>query len=211
MRFGKSVSNFRKIASVGICCALTSLMLSFDVIAQTKSTDGPFGVLMGSQIDSYKSCKLSDTNPGMYLCTTLPKPHPEFSSYVVQYHYSTGICWIKGLGREYNVSAYGTELIDKVDKIAKQIEKNYGKLTISDYLKQGSIWDDPEDWLMGVRKKERIYGYTSYSYELKNNVKSVYVGANVVSSDTGRVIVEFAFDNEDACEKAIQDNDGSAF
>ncbi len=31
----------------------------------------------------------------------------------------------------------------------------YGKRTKYDYLRSGSIWDEPKDWMMSLRQEER--------------------------------------------------------
>ncbi len=75
----------------------------------------------------------------------------------------------------------------------------------------GSIWNEPEDWMMASLKDELMYGYTWDQRNMPNNVKTIFLSAGAMSRDEGYILVEFAFNNEKDCENRAQDKAGQAF
>jgi hypothetical protein len=94
--------------------------------------------------------------PGMYKLVTVPRPHPDFESYILQIGPTTGLCFVKGVGTDVATSVYGSELKSRFQKVRDQLVAVYGKLQETDMLLQGSIWDEPRDWMAGLLKKERL-------------------------------------------------------
>ena len=177
-----------------------------------RSEDGPFGVAMNSKPSDY-GCSTSENNKSAYVCKSLPKSHKDFEAYVLFYHPSNGICQIKALGRDISTNAYGEEIKSKVDEIANQVGKSYGKLKLYDFLKAGSMWDEPQEWIASFSRGERVYTYVSEKKSMKNNVISIVIGAKVANafSDTGHLYAEFTFSNQSECMKNISEEEGSAF
>ncbi|CAO3406389.1 hypothetical protein [Azospirillum largimobile] len=68
--------------------------------------------------------------------------------------------------------------------------------------------------MMGLAKKDRIYSYEwsqKNKSKMKDGIKTVYLAAVASNNDSGYVIVEFSFDNSDACETAEKKAKVSAF
>jgi hypothetical protein len=171
---------------------------------------GPFGVEMGADISSLRHCQSLD-NKGYYRCSTLPNPHSSFDYYVVQYHPSTGACWVKGVGKDIQTNVYGASLRSEIDKLYQQISSHYGKGEKIDLLMPGSIWNEPQDWTMAVLQKDRFYGYEWKKLDNKGHLKSIYLGVSATRSNVGFVFIEFAFTNEEQCESAINSDQSHAF
>lgn len=187
----------------------------FAALGPAAWADGPFGVEIGSDISRYASCSPASSGNGMYTCNAVPKPHSAFESYVLQYAPSTGVCWIKAVGKDIKDNSRGGSTQRNTDEIARQIAINYGPHTsTADFLTPDSIWDEPTDWLMGISEEDRYYGYfweAEEGFPPRNRVVEIGVLAKATSSDTGYVIVEFSGDNEEACEAEISRIEASVF
>lgn len=188
----------------------TSLVLvSFSSHAQT---DGPFGLVIGSPVEQF-DCMESGTD-SIYRCTP-SNPHPAFEIYAVKASSSHGICWIKAIGTDISDNGRGTNTKSKTDEIAAQVASVYGNWTDNfDFLSVGSIWDESDEWLMGMVQNDRYYGFTwgvEDGYEPQKNVVSVYVGADATRSNVGYVVAEFSGSNLAECEEEIAAKQSSVF
>lgn len=171
--------------------------------------DGPFGVTMGSDIETYDCEK--GRRPGFYSCNSVPKPHADFESYIVRYTPSTGICWVKAIGLDIQSNSFGSGIRSAVDRVAEQISVSYGDAEKRDFLMDGSIWDEADDWMMSMHKDERFYSYIWDERKFPNDVKSVYLSATVQNRDSGYIVVEFSFMNEPQCEEKIKKEASDSF
>lgn len=193
---------------------LLSLLMVWSLNTYAQSGDGPFGFDIGSDVSSYKNCSKSN-DTGMYECNSAKKPHPDMESYIIQHFDGIGICWVKGIGKTISDNGSGLSTKAQTDKIKSQIENVYGKSTRTfDFLTSGSIWDDFNDWMMGVAKRERYYRHywnTDDGYQQVKRIKGIAVVAQALASDKGYVVVEFAGDNEDLCEEAANARGEDAF
>ncbi len=179
-----------------------------------QSGDGPFGFDIATDINNYSSCTASDS-PGMYRCSTASKPHPDMEYYMVQAFPSTGICWIKGVGKDIDDSGAGLRTKGAADRISAQIESVYGsERKLTDFLQYESIWDEFDDWMMGLVRNERYYMYVWQSetgFNPLKNVEQIYVAANALSGNVGYVVVEFYGINNDDCDDLANKAGAEAF
>lgn len=167
--------------------------------------DGPFGISMGTPISELKGC--SPIIPGKWRCDTVPRPHSTFANYIVQAHPSTGVCWIKALTGEIASNDFGSQLTSRFDEVAAQLDEVYGKGESMSALMPGSIWKEPREWMMALAKGDRYHARkwaAGSGVELKNNIKTIYLGIVARSTSMGLIALEYAFQNEAECEKAIK-------
>lgn len=182
------------------------------ISSEAQPQNGPFGFNIGSDINIH-DCEKIDS-PGKYSCKA-KKEHPDFESYGVEYYPETGICWIKGIGRNIEFDSYGVSLKAVVDKITGQIESVYGKSTdLSDFISYNALWDDADEWMMAVRQGERYY-MTSWEsdegYIPTKNVDKIFIAAQALSSDVGYPVIEFYGDNYEQCKDISNEAGASAF
>lgn len=181
--------------------------------AQTPK-DGPFGVVMGEAISTYNDCKPSDL-PGIYECTSLPRPHPDFLAYIVKAIDGAGICSVKAATRDIISNGYGDPIRTAADDIAAQISQKYGRSEKYDFLMSQSIWKRPNDWLTGISKSERFYSYLwskGSKARLRDDIQTISVSAK--SSDSTRsgwIFVVFIFTNINKCDDILRDMKAAAF
>ena len=164
--------------------------------------EGPFGITMGSDVASFGCVKL--LSPGFYRCRSIPKPQSDFVSYTIQYHKSTGICWVKGIGRDVQTTRSGEPIQAIADDIAKRISQLYGPAKKVDYLLTTSHWSGREYWMMSMQQGERFYSYTWDDAGMKNQIDRIYVTINTRTLNISYVIAEFQFANWRECEKRIK-------
>lgn len=193
---------------------LLTFMMIFSLHASAQNGDGPFGFDIGSDLSSYENCEKMK-KLGMYNCSSAKKPHPDMEGYLVQYFDGVGICWVKGIGKDISDNGLGLSTKALTDKIKNQVTKVYGKHTNDfDFLTYGSIWDELDDWMMGLVQKERHYSFfwsIEDGYQPVKRVEQIMVAAKATSKNTGYVVVEFSGDNEDLCDGATSAEEESAF
>ena len=175
--------------------------------------DGPFGVTMGSDIDSYKDCKPTKQT-GYFECSALPRSHPDMQKYIIQAMPGIGVCFIRALTGEIETGAHGIELRQRTDDLMEQIAKTYGASKKTDLLMPGSIWKESNHWVMAVLKKDRIYGYDwspKTKAKLKDGLTAIRVAAVATGPTSGRVEVEFHSEKTKRCRQAEQEAKARAF
>lgn len=164
----------------------------------------PFGLTKGLSVSQVGGKAVG--SGGMYRLTSVPKPHPAFESYLAQIAPKTGLCFLKGVGKTIQTNVFGSTLRIEYTKLRDQVSQTYGKYKESDSVLPGSIWTDPEDFMMGLLKKDRVlasqWDMTTGS-TLKRSLKTILVGVQAQSQESGWIFIEYYFDNEPACQKEI--------
>ena len=76
----------------------------------------------------------------------------------------------------------------------------YGEYEEADFLLRGSIWDEPEDWMMALRRNERQLQAVWEGQAMSNSVASVILGASALSTSDGYLVLQYSFENEELCD-----------
>jgi hypothetical protein len=174
---------------------------------------GPFGLSMGMKPTEVgrKLEKLS--NPGGYKTTEVPQSHSAFKEYMLLFGPKTGLCKIVAMGPEVATSVYGRELRSAFDKLEERLKVQYGKNKKYDSLEQGSVWNEPKDFMMGLLKKERTL-VTFWTMEdgatLKDNIGIIELVAKALSLEKGILLVSYDFQNIDECHKELEATEDDA-
>jgi hypothetical protein len=179
----------------------TAIVSVLSLALPTLAEAGPFGVDLDNFRPEAYDCEKQE-NSFLMVCKKFSKPHPDVEAYFIKYIPEIGVCYIKAVSKDIIDSRYGRKLQSSVDEIHNQLKGKYGDATLYDYLNAGSIWDEPEDWMMGLRKNERQYGYEQ---DLKSPIDGVIqfgVYANATSQDTGYWSAQFITPLASACEDA---------
>lgn len=180
-------------------------------VTKTPPADGPFGIKMGlskSEIEAMMNESLESVpdNPGLYFSSIAPKPNSKFEDYVYIIGDVSGLCGIRGIGETINTNGYGTSLKTEYSSLQSLLEEIYGEYEEIDRLLPGSIWDDPSDWMMSLRKKDRylLSQWTGGESGLPHNLKNVGISANATGSSEGYILIEYSFKNADDCSSESQ-------
>ena len=198
------MENCRRI----VILVLIGLLLTIPVFA------GPFGLEMGMTLDELTA--VCGTKPeranGNFYKVIPPKPHQAFEQYVVEISPKYGVYFIKAIGKRITTSVYGSELKTAFTEIVTSLEKSYGTAKVYDFLRPDSIWDEPKDWMMGLRKQERFlaaYWEEKSDGLYTGDILNLGVMADAISTDTGVFFLEYYSKDSVAAEaeaKAVTDS-----
>ncbi|MYD85730.1 MAG: hypothetical protein F4Y14_05840 [Acidobacteria bacterium] len=172
--------------------------------AASSAADGPFGLAMGTPKDRFE-LESSET-PGMFFLKDVPKPHSAFDLYILQFGPESGLCLVKGVGKDVSTNSFGTQLRSAFDDLRERLETAYGSHETIDFVRSGSLWDEPQYFMMGLLKQERLLAARweqKQGSALKNNLETVLLMAKAASQDNGYLILEYYFENYDACTEEL--------
>lgn len=170
---------------------------------------GPFGIDIEGFNPSTYACVKSEGS--FFKCTGFPAQHPDIETYVVQFHHDIGLCFIKGISKTIHDSRYGENTRRAVDEIYAQLRPKYGTALQGDELRSGSIWDEPEDWMMGIIKSERKYYYMARATPEVDGVAVWGVFASALDTTKSYWSVEFQTSKSDACNAQDRATKGNVF
>ena len=181
-----------------------TLFTAFNTIA------GPLGLDKGMTLDELKKqgAFASGNQQFVYTAKTIMNGHPDFEAYSVILTPEQGLCKIQAVGKDIETSGYGTELQGKFKDLIDALSSKYGAPGDNwDFLHAGSIWKEPQYWMMGMIKKERTLS-AGWSKPKKSNLphslESILVQVAALSSNKGYIRISYEFDNIDACMAVLQ-------
>jgi len=152
----------------------------------------PFGIAFYSPLSELTV--LEELGQGAY-AVQAPTPHPLFDTYLVRATPSLGVVWVKGLAPLIENDNFGTATCSAVDRLAEQLAHRYGRAKKMDMLLDGSIWNEPQDWMNGLNHRERFYSYLwekAAVRELPEDLDTIYVGATPHEGYAAGVVLEYA-------------------
>ena len=169
---------------------------------------GPFGLDMGMSQAAIEAAIGSNLNPvegqaNLYRAMTVPRPLERVDFYNLIILPNAGLCQIRVAGITIDSSSHGVELRNEYRRVRDALESVYGTYGDADYLRSGSIWNEPEDWMMAVRRNERVLQAAWDGEEgstMRNNVKQVLLDVRALSTSKGWIALQYRFDNEEECE-----------
>lgn len=162
---------------------------------------GPFGLEKGMSLEQVKiACGgrspvyLEDD---IYIINPI-KPHPDFVRYVAWIDSTEGLYYIKAMGKDIETNGYGIEIRGLFNSLKQTLEKNYGDCEMLDILIPDSYWDDADDWMYSLSKKERYY-YASWtentSSKIPEELNGIYMAVMAESAYSGYIVLEYEFKN----------------
>lgn len=203
---------------------LTSIALFISLaasaqVAAAPQWEGPFGLKKGLTQEQLASATkgLKLISPGYYTFDAAPATYPGVDQYLAVVGPKTGLCKVMASFSLRHVSAYGEDIKDQVSRLSEALTEKYGKPTrIFDYLKPGSIWDKPNDWYMGLYKKERVLQHfwltdpTRNGKPLPNMLSAITIKATARGGSGADVDLAYEFDNIDECFASLKSADNAA-
>ncbi|HCM9649208.1 TPA: hypothetical protein N5N95_004622 [Enterobacter bugandensis] len=174
--------------------------------------EGPFGLEAGltqKNIEDMIGAKLKPLPDSVNLYTSdkLPKQNADFEMYGLLISPKAGLCQIRAVGKNIDTDSYGLALKARFEDLSSSLSSLYGKAETTDLLLAGSIWKEPQDWMMGLNKKERFLSATwkgTKETPLKNNIGAISIEARANSSAQGYVYLQYTFTNDDVCQAEIE-------
>jgi hypothetical protein len=181
---------------------------------------GPFGLKMGltlRQLENIDPDIVSKTD-GTYSMKKVPTPHSSFESYLLTISPDTGLCKIMAIGKDIPDSDYGLALQSEYYTVKKALQKKYGKGKELDALLPDSIWDEEDDFLMGLLREERVlvsYWFSDTDDSVPQDISAIMLEAKALFSDVGYIRVHYEFANYkeylDEMEDQEEDDQDDAF
>lgn len=172
--------------------------------APQRSYDGPFGLQMGLTREQVRelipSLKDSEDSPTYAESSTVPKPHPDFESYGLQFSKKSGLCKIVAIGKDISSGSAGYELRAAFEEIDKALTARYGKGKLYDFSSER--YDSPEYWMMHLLQKNRTLAKiwsSEHGSSLSHSLGSVGLEANASDMSTGYLVVRYEFSNLPDC------------
>jgi len=185
------------------------------VVASFSAVAGPFGLSKGMTLEEVKKygAFVSGDSPFTYTAKTLSNGHPDFEAYSIILTPQQGLCKILAAGKDVKTSSFGSELKEKHNDLVKALSNKYGSPGNNfDFLRAGSNWKDPQDWMMALLKKERTlasYWSPPERTNLPDSVLSIQLEAAASSGSTGYIRLGYEFDNLDACLAVLKEKKNS--
>ena len=169
--------------------------------------EGPFGFELNNlskPSDIYEYCKgPSETGFSGYDCTSAPKPHPDMTTYLLEYSENMGICGIYASTGNISDTGKGIKTKSMADKLTNQISLKYSsKIAKADKIKSGSKYAGPENWLKSIKEGDRVYE-RSWSFYPTYGISTIYLGTRALDATTGYVAVGLYIPNIEKCRRFI--------
>lgn len=173
-----------------------------------------FGLSQGESLaDISKVATLKKMKPFVYSTPSLPDGNDSFNDYRLIITPDQGLCKVIAWTPDIESSVYGDAIKDKFAALYDALDKKYGMSKKLDALRPGSIWDDPQDWMMGLAKNERFL-MAIWSSEsgasLPPDVEAIGLEAHGTSSSKALISLSYEFTNFDSCEAAIKAAENSS-
>lgn len=187
---------------------LTCMLALLVTLIPASALASQFGLSQGESLaEVSKATSLKKVEPYMYSAPALPNGNVAFDDYRLVITPGHGLCKIIAWTPSIQSSAYGDAVKDKFTALYDALNAKYGKSERLDFLRSGSIWDDPRDWMMGLVKKERYLEavWTAESgASLSPDVQAIGLSAHGVSSSNALISLGYEFKNFNDCEAEIK-------
>lgn len=177
---------------------------------------GPLGLNKGMTLNELKKqgAFVSGSQQFVYTAKTITSGHPDFESYTVILTPEQGLCKIQAVSKGIDTSSFGNELQEKYRELVGALSKKYGAPGKDfDILRAGSIWKEPQYWMMGLLKKERnldAFWSKPENNDLPDSLGSVALNTYALSGSKGFIKLIYDFDNIDACMEVLKSKKNSS-
>ena len=129
--------------------------------------------------------------------------HSLFDDLIVYWLPTTGVCKVEGIHNVSRPDAYGDAHREAHDRFSGYVESKYGRPSDAfNFLREGSPWEKPRDWLDGLRANER----TLVNYWIAKDGASLPVALNSISVEANEhaIVVRYEFENYTAALEAAR-------
>jgi len=122
-----------------------------------------------------------------------------------------GLLKIVAYGNDIKTNGFGEAVHDSFLEIRDAISQTYGQPEFTlDHVRAGSIWKEPEDWMMGLRKEERELT-TVWSKNLPNQIQDIVIEAIALSTEKGYLRLSYELDGWDQYVDTLKKRAGTVF
>lgn len=197
-----------------VTLALSNLLAGSFALAQP--WDGPFGLRMGLTVDELKKVipDLTAQFGITYAFEKAPKHYPGTDLYFVRIGSGdVGLCSITAIAF-VDSSNFGDAVRTRFLKTREELSNKYGEPTsVYDFLRPGSLWNRPRDWMMGLAKGDRTLSSfwikkddKKKQLNLSPEINNIALQAFGRSSSRAAIHLIYEFNNFDACQNETDKN-----
>jgi hypothetical protein len=106
-----------------------------------------------------------------------------------------GLLRIVAVGEDIQTNGFGMEVQSAFKKIEEVVSTNYGEPKTFNYVLSGSIWNESQDWMMGLLKKERtLWAAWDLKSVRPNHIIAIALGANALSTEKAYLDLTYEFE-----------------
>lgn len=175
---------------------------------------GQFGLERGESVEAIRAkVKLTETRPYLFEAGALPNGHPAFDDYRLLITPPHGLCKIMAFTPAISSDAYGESVQSKFSNLYGALQSKYGSNRKFDFLRVGSIWREPRDWMMGLKNKERTlaaYWDREEKSELPDDLVGIVLEVFGIDSRTAMISLTYSFSNADECAEWARNQENSS-
>ena len=160
--------------------------------------NGPFGFTGGLSYEEIKKMvgeKNIEQTEDSYNLKVLPKNIDGFMFGSCDIDKEKGLVRVIIFINRTDVDNYGVILKGKFKEITNAINEKYGKpIKEYDFLRNGSIWNEDKDFMMGIVKKERVLSNYWAVSENENKVTNIAMTALAQKPDSFLILLTYEFE-----------------
>jgi hypothetical protein len=170
-------------------------------VALAQDVNGPFGLHRGMTqeqvIQIVGKDAIKEAKGDTLRLHRVPKPHPAFEFYSLIFSPKDGLLKIVAYGNDIRTNGFGQAVHESFIEIRDAVAGTYGQpANTFDSVRVGSIWKEPEDWMMGLLKDERML-VSGWSKSLPNGIQDIYIEAKASSAEKGFLVLGYEFNGWD--------------
>jgi hypothetical protein len=178
-----------KYALIGF---ISAVLLGLPALGQQPVVPSPFGfspTMTKADVVKLLGTPARIEKGGSLMFETSPQPNSLFKWYEVLVPMGYHVLKVGASTGSFDTSRFGTELKEKYERIKTALVAKYGAPeTDLDSLRSGSLWTEPEDFMMGLLKKER---YLAATWNMQSGT-GIIIEADAEADDAGTIIVIYA-------------------
>jgi len=190
------------------------ILLAMLALLSTKVSATQFGLEPGTSLaDLKKIVNLKEEKPYIYSASSLPNGNSSFDDYRLLITPQDGLCKIVAWTPEISSNSFGEAVEAKFDDLFEALTNKYGNSKKFDFLRSGSIWDEPEDWMMGLVKDDRTlvaYWDEEEHSTLPTELNAIMLKAIGVDPNTALISLSYEFSNFRKCNGWIKSQQNSS-
>jgi hypothetical protein len=132
-------------------------------------------------------------DPQQLTLLTVPKPHAAFEMYSLLFSPKEGLLKLTAYGKDIRTNGFGEAVRDAFMEIRDAVANTYGQPETLDFVRSGSLWHEPEYWMMGLLKDERTLD-AFWKKEIPNGICDIDLEAKAMSTEKGFLVLSYEFD-----------------
>lgn len=166
------------------------------------ATAGPFSLHQGmSQQELASRFPIKEAGgPGVFAAKNIPGGHPELEDYLFVIGEKRGLCRIIATTKTEQADAYGEAVKRAFGRWEEDLTAKYGAGEKTDFLRSGSLWNLPRDWMMGLYRNERyLEKEWSAAAAVDPELEGITLKAMAPSNSAYFITLRYDFKNSNGC------------